>query len=109
MVYIDPGKRSILIKNLSVSPSDNLLPPSNADVTSSGEKTKAFGLKEVYHYGNSKVEDINVDWVSDNVYWCNETSHSKCLAYKYFFMLRLRAKFHYDFCHCEIGMTLLSL
>ena len=34
-------------------------------------------LHEVYHYGNTAISDVAVDWVSDNIYWTNQTSHGR--------------------------------
>ncbi|XP_063679805.1 low-density lipoprotein receptor-related protein 1-like [Bolinopsis microptera] len=53
-VYADSKLNSIMMTSLSES---------------SGK------LQEVYHYGNTAISDVAVDWVSDNIYWTNQTSH----------------------------------
>ena len=53
-VYVDSDSRAIM----SVSLSDPAIPPT-----------------VIHHYGTTLVSDLAVDWVSDNVYWTNQTSH----------------------------------
>ncbi|KAL5259102.1 hypothetical protein ACHWQZ_G009529 [Mnemiopsis leidyi] len=56
-VYADSTRRSVIVTPMSDN--DDKVSP-----------------KEVFHFGDTTISDLVVDWVSDNIYWTNQTSHA---------------------------------
>lgn len=48
-------------------------------VTPMSDHDDKVSPKEVFHFGDTTISDLVVDWVSDNIYWTNQTSHGRFL------------------------------
>ena len=60
-MYADAAQRSIMVTPMS-------------------DRVDEVLSKEVFHYGDTLLSDVVVDWVSDNIYWTNQTSHGRFIG-----------------------------